>query len=203
MPEQTRKQILATSLELFMAQGYEATTVDGIAEAAGVTKPTVYYHFESKEDLFHALFLSMWDQVGSMYLGLISEAPDVRTALEAAFAAMGEISEAFAGDGAGVDVNMMSLVIDGARRFPEIRAEVRTLYEDFQEIIAAKIDEGIEAGEVRGDVDSRAVALFLVGLMEGVLLVESLTEMSGFQGREAQAVDLIWNGLARRTGMMA
>ena len=41
--------------ELFARRGYAATTVEGIARAAGVTKPMLYRHFESKQDLCIAL----------------------------------------------------------------------------------------------------------------------------------------------------
>lgn len=41
---------------LFASRGYDATSVRAIVEAAGVTKPTLYYHFGSKEGLAQALF---------------------------------------------------------------------------------------------------------------------------------------------------
>ncbi len=47
--------ILKVAARLFAGQGYDATPVRTIAEAAGVTKPTLYYHFGSKEGLAQAL----------------------------------------------------------------------------------------------------------------------------------------------------
>lgn len=49
------RHIAGTATRLFAAQGYDATSVRMIVEAAGVTKPTLYYHFGSKEGLAHAL----------------------------------------------------------------------------------------------------------------------------------------------------
>jgi len=43
-----RQQLYAVALSLFAERGYRATTMDDIAEAAGVTKPLVYQHFASK-----------------------------------------------------------------------------------------------------------------------------------------------------------
>jgi AcrR family transcriptional regulator len=54
-PERRRPQILDAALELFLERGYEGTSMDAIAAAAGVTKPVVYACFASKDDLFRAL----------------------------------------------------------------------------------------------------------------------------------------------------
>jgi len=43
--EQRRQQLFAVALELFAQRGYRATTMDDIAERAGVTKPLLYQHF--------------------------------------------------------------------------------------------------------------------------------------------------------------
>ncbi len=47
----TRERILQAANELFYARGFYRVSVDSIAEAAGVTKRTVYYHFNSKDDI--------------------------------------------------------------------------------------------------------------------------------------------------------
>jgi AcrR family transcriptional regulator len=47
--------IARVAARLFATQGYDATPVRSIVEAAGVTKPTLYYHFGSKEGLAQAL----------------------------------------------------------------------------------------------------------------------------------------------------
>lgn len=47
--------ILAGAMQVFLEQGYVGTTMDRVAAAAGVSKPTVYSHFHDKETLFNAL----------------------------------------------------------------------------------------------------------------------------------------------------
>lgn len=51
----TRKQILDASLRLFSEKGFARTSVRDIAQAAGITDAAIYYHFNSKRDLFDAL----------------------------------------------------------------------------------------------------------------------------------------------------
>lgn len=47
----TREHILSTALELFLAQGYEATSLREIAERLEITKAALWYHFPAKEQL--------------------------------------------------------------------------------------------------------------------------------------------------------
>lgn len=49
--DRTRARIAACALDLFERDGFEATTVDQVAQAAGVTPMTVFRHFTSKERL--------------------------------------------------------------------------------------------------------------------------------------------------------
>lgn len=48
-------RILKTALELFSSKGYDATSVREICEAAGITKPTLYHFYGSKEGVYRAL----------------------------------------------------------------------------------------------------------------------------------------------------
>jgi AcrR family transcriptional regulator len=54
-PERRRPQVLDAALELFLERGYQGTSMDAIAGAAGVSKPVVYACFPSKDELFRAL----------------------------------------------------------------------------------------------------------------------------------------------------
>lgn len=51
----TARHILAVAARLFAVRGYDATSVQMIVEAAGVTKPTLYHHFQSKAGVAKAL----------------------------------------------------------------------------------------------------------------------------------------------------
>lgn len=55
MREDTRTRIQDVALELFIEQGYEATSLREIAERLGVTKAALYYHFKTKEDIVLSL----------------------------------------------------------------------------------------------------------------------------------------------------
>ncbi|MCU6795621.1 TetR/AcrR family transcriptional regulator [Paenibacillus sp. WQ 127069] len=53
--EETRSQILSIALKFFIEKGYERTSTRDIAEALGMTKSSLYYHFRNKEDILISL----------------------------------------------------------------------------------------------------------------------------------------------------
>ncbi len=55
------RAILDAALKVFAGQGYTGTTMDAVAAEAGVTKPTLYSYFPSKESLFQAMMLGKRD----------------------------------------------------------------------------------------------------------------------------------------------
>jgi AcrR family transcriptional regulator len=50
-----RRRVLAAAMEVFAREGYHAARMDAIAEAAGVSKGALYFHFPGKLPLFFAL----------------------------------------------------------------------------------------------------------------------------------------------------
>jgi AcrR family transcriptional regulator len=51
---ETSERIVEKGLKLFVKHGYEATTLDALAEAAGISRRTFFYYFKSKEDVLLA-----------------------------------------------------------------------------------------------------------------------------------------------------
>ena len=57
-----RSKILEAALDVFSTHGYRGSTLDQIAEAAGLSKPNILYYFEGKEEIFVTLLGSLVDQ---------------------------------------------------------------------------------------------------------------------------------------------
>ena len=65
-----RRQLLDVALGVFAREGYHAASMNDVAEAAGVTKPVLYQHFESKRELY----LELLRDVGGRLEQAIAEA---------------------------------------------------------------------------------------------------------------------------------
>ena len=68
--DQRRQQLFEVARERFAHQGFHATSMDEIAEAAGVTKPVLYQHFPSKR----ALYVDILEETGRQLLSTLAEA---------------------------------------------------------------------------------------------------------------------------------
>jgi AcrR family transcriptional regulator len=153
---QRRRQLLDVAIERFAAGGFHATSMEDIAEAAGVTKPVLYQHFRSKRQLY----LELLDDVGSQLMAAIATATATadgpRRQVESGFAAyvrfMTERPQAFP-----------LLFGSGARRDAEFADAVRRVEESIADAVAALIEADIEADH------RRDLAAAIVGMAEGVL----------------------------------
>jgi AcrR family transcriptional regulator len=156
-----REQILDVALEVLGRAGYHGASMNDIADAAGVTKPVLYQHFDSKRDLFHALL----DEVGARLLTAITvataDASDGKSQTERGFQAyfrwVANDHDAF-----------MLLFGGGARRDDEFNTAVRRITDLAASSIAPLIAVDIDPEQ------RRTIAHALVGLAEGAsrLLVE-------------------------------
>ena len=150
-----REQLLDVALQVFARQGYHGASMNDVADAAGVTKPVVYQHFDSKRDLYLALL----DEVGARMLTAISKATagaeDGKHQTELGFTAyfrwVADDHDAF-----------LLLFGSGARRDEEFNEAVRKLTAQVAETIKPLITADIDAEH------QRTLAHGLVGLAEGV-----------------------------------
>jgi AcrR family transcriptional regulator len=85
--DQRRRQLLDTACDVFAERGFHATAMDGVASDAGVTKPVLYQHFDSKR----ALFIEVLRHGGALFLADLAQATETahteRELVEAGFTA--------------------------------------------------------------------------------------------------------------------
>jgi TetR/AcrR family transcriptional regulator, cholesterol catabolism regulator len=54
-PEETRRLLIAAALDLFAEKGFRGTSLQEVAERAGLTKGAFYHHFSTKDDVLHLI----------------------------------------------------------------------------------------------------------------------------------------------------
>lgn len=80
-------KILQAALRLFSEKGYEATSTREICEFAGITKPTLYYFYQSKEGVYRALVKNATDE----FLALVDRGLDARGDLRRKYKRVAEL----------------------------------------------------------------------------------------------------------------
>ena len=178
-----RRQLLDVALEVFGESGYHQASMDAVAEAAGVTKPVLYQHFESKRDLY----LELLEDVGSQMIDAVVSATQVadhpRRQVEAGFRAYFR----FVSDHASA----FRLLFGGGRQpDAEFAAVVLHVEDAMAETIAELIDVDLDAEH------RRTLAHGVVGLAEGTSRRWVDQGMALDPDRLAGRVaDLAWAGL--------
>lgn len=73
---ETRQHILDVALRLFSQQGVSATSLAEIANAAGVTRGAIYWHFKNKSDLFSEIWELSESNIGELEIEYQAKFPD-------------------------------------------------------------------------------------------------------------------------------
>ncbi|MFF5501684.1 TetR/AcrR family transcriptional regulator [Streptomyces roseolus] len=150
-----RRELLDTAAEVFAAQGYNATTVRKIADAAGMLAGSLYYHFDSKE--------SMLDEILSTFLTELWEGYDAVLAA-----------------GLGPRETIEALVTESFREIDRHRAAVAIYQKEsrhlmdlprfhyladsqrrFEKAWLGTLERGVADGAFRGDLDVRLTYRFV------------------------------------------
>ncbi|MEU7896960.1 TetR/AcrR family transcriptional regulator [Nonomuraea sp. NPDC049152] len=149
---ETRSKVFGAAIELIAEQGYSATTVDAIAERAGVAKGTVFYNFGTKEALFAALLEHSIERLAHA----LREAAVGDTGLAALDAAVRGQLEFFEQYGALARVLLAEMWRTAWQEaVAKLRSEVFGVYAD---VLRRAVDEGAVRPDL--DVDTAATAIF-------------------------------------------
>jgi len=179
-----RRQLLDVALELFAARGYHTTSMNDIAEAAGVTKPVLYQHFRSKRELYLELLEDVGGRLRDAIGKATSEASKPRDQVRAGFLAyftfVSKHRTAF-----------QLLFGGGSRRDVEFADAVRSVELSIAESIAVLIDvDGLEPDQ------RQLLAHGIVGLAEGTSRHWVANGMTGSpEDLAAHVAALAWAGL--------
>lgn len=196
---QRRIQLLETALERFARKGYHETSMEEIADAAGVTKPVIYHHFASKTELF----IELLDTVGERLVLDMSAKISAETS---------PYLRVLAGFRSYFDFVCTStsayqlLFTSGARISDEFSGPVRRLEESVAAIIAHFVEADIDDAHREllgyaivglGEVAARRWVADRVRTPESAMDSADSDELDPAEG-ELMAVrlaDLVWAGL--------
>lgn len=162
--EARRTQILQAAAKCFSEKGFHEATMDDIVLASGLSKGSLYWHFENKRDLFFSL-QDLWmkeyfENVTAAFREDSSASEklrDIFLALDESVAALPELVRA--------QVEFYSL----ATRDEEYLTWCRGIYEEAVGMLEAVLREGVSSGEFR-NVDVHSMALQIAASLDGVLV---------------------------------
>ncbi len=157
--EDTRQRLFEAAVELIAEQGFSATTVDDIAERAGVAKGTVYYNFPSKTALFEDLLRHGVGLLTADFRAAVDGKPP-GAAVSALVRAQLEYIRRYRSFA-------QLLLSEMWRTNREWQQTLKLLRDEAIGVIADVLQSGVDSGEFAADLDVRlsSSALFGVGLV--------------------------------------
>jgi AcrR family transcriptional regulator len=159
-----RNNLLDAASRIFARQGYEDASVEEIAFAAGIGKPTVYRYFPSKEALFEAAFGYALD--------------DLESRLDAALALPGTFEQRL--------VHLVTEIVPTIRThfgsispMGESETSKRRLFRQRRTRVEARLKAAIEDGQAGGEArpfDSAIAAKLMVGMVRSGVTADHLSD---------------------------
>ncbi|MBY0400652.1 TetR/AcrR family transcriptional regulator [Myxococcota bacterium] len=161
MRERRRAEILAAAGRLFAARGVRETTVRQIAEEVGVLAGSLYYYFDTKESILDALMRPYVEALLDRYRRCAAREGDARSKLQWL-----------------VEASLLALLEHPAenailqaelnRSFREEHyLYLRDAVAEIERIYIDVIGTGIEAGQIRADVEARFLFRTLMDIVKG------------------------------------
>ncbi len=179
-----KRQLMQHAKQLFVTLGYQHTTTEKIARAAGVTEPVLYRHFPSKK----VLFLEVLDDIRlTTIFRWQSETAKIGDPLKRLHAIVDLYLGSTRAHALEFRIMHRSLVETDD---DEIARCLRTFYLDSEKMLAHVIREGQQAGEFRADLDPRIGAWELIRTALGYTLTLPLgIPLYEEEGYVAKAID--------------
>ena len=151
-----REAILSFAQQSFLEQGYDRTTMTGVAEAVGGSKGTLWSYFDSKAALFEAMIDRAAAHFHTDLTGALDPKGEPQTAL-------GRFAETFICKIMSADaIALHRIVVGGSLRFPELsQIFYARAVSAVRELLANYIASQMDAGALRRDEPMKATGMFL------------------------------------------
>jgi TetR/AcrR family transcriptional repressor of mexJK operon len=176
------RQVIEAARLLFSEHGFAAVSMDQVAKSAGVSKATVYAHFQSKEQLFVAIVGNACRLYAEAVMPEVRDAPNIRVALTR----IGHAIAAFLT--APRTMAIYRIIVAEGPRFPEL---ARGYYDfgprAFKRMLAGFLAEAVAKGQLRIQNPRLAAELFC-GMVRGPLYLQVLLDCPDPEAPDAEAV---------------
>jgi AcrR family transcriptional regulator len=190
--EQSRAAILAAAMSLISKYGFNGTTVDKIAAEAGLSKGSIFWHFENKENLFLAVIEAIRN---GLFQGLMMGQTEGLSARERVDLLLDNYAALIETDCSRC-LDLTVLIIEMVETNPGLGEELRDLFAQLADMLASLLEEGKRSGEIERSVDSGATAYAIVGNLQGMTVQYYLNRDKFEYGRLMKAYrNLVLNGL--------
>ncbi|MBT2597529.1 TetR/AcrR family transcriptional regulator [Arthrobacter sp. ISL-72] len=153
------------AMNLFWRQGYASTTPQGLADALGIGKGSLYNAFGGKRQLFDLALQRYLDTQKDAVTSLLNDSGTVKERLRRALMVLVETDLADPGRRGCLATNS---AVEFGVADADVATRVQSLFDHTERAFASLITEGRRSGELRNDLDDQAVASMLLNTVTGL-----------------------------------
>jgi TetR/AcrR family transcriptional regulator, transcriptional repressor for nem operon len=164
-PEGTRQRLLQAAFREVYRHGFQSAGIEAILAATGVTKGALYYHFESKEALGHAVIEEIVAEItNDRWLRPLRESKD-KNPIDALIGIVQAIPAKPRDVRRGCP--LVNLTQEMSLLNEQFRKRLERIFKSWQEGVATALREGQDKATVRRDLVPEEAASFLIAMVEG------------------------------------
>lgn len=158
----SRRQLVDIAIDCFALHGFQGTSIDRIARAAGVTKGALYYHFRDKEDL---LLEAVKNRIGEFELHVL----DAVAASDDAFERLKRVVDAcfFTATASNHRRFIITLMVEALDTNPRLSEQFRKVLRRMRGFLADVVADGQRRGTMRTDVAPTDASALIAGTIMG------------------------------------
>src|ERR1041384_3865879 len=170
--EERKRQLVAHAVSLFGARGFEGTSLDAVAEAAGVRKQTLLYYFPGKDELFEACIAELAARLTATLEQALEE-PGDRERPEAVVHSIFRLAEEWP--------EFPLFVREASRRGTEVIAQVAGILEPLRKRALLFLGRGMDEGTSRRQDPTLLLLVFYPGVVGSLTEAGVLRALAGGQ----------------------
>jgi TetR/AcrR family transcriptional regulator, transcriptional repressor for nem operon len=164
-PEATRQALLQAAFREVYRYGFQSAGIDTILAATNVTKGALYYHFESKEALGHAIIEEIIAEITRDRWMRPLEQSKGKNPIDALIGIVQAIPSRQGDVRRGCP--LVNLTQEMSQLDEQFRRRLEKIFQAWQDAIATSLRAGQDAGTVRRDLVPEQTASFLIAMVEG------------------------------------
>ncbi len=195
----TKDKITKTALRLFLERGYERTSLNDIAQKVGITKPAIYHHFKSKDQLFHRVLTLFFEEMGkwsSSRLGSCRNLKELLRTLFGSLQAFREVTGIILGQAQRkTPYSFLELFLSASKKDPRIQKRIENGFIVTRKFLKEKLREAQKREEIRSVVDCETMSFEIHALIEGTGLISYLDQSIDVERMGEKMFNNMWKML--------
>jgi AcrR family transcriptional regulator len=199
---QTKDKILKTALQSFLTVGIDQTSLNSVADQIGIKKPSIYYHFKSKEDIINHCVNYLLDDLEHRLELSIGAHQHPREQIEAIYECIIDFHH-----GLSIlvynnhlhPVNLNTFLQRCCLEGDGIKKRIELYYHNLQNKFIALLSYGQKQSLIKNGINKEIVSIDLMSRIEGMIALSALYSQAHINLQRQELYESVWENIKAET----